>query len=148
MTSGVRPYTACQPAGSALFHFHESWNGRDMTLCGRDAEGWTMGRGDGRLCRVCHRIAVARLRPSAMSEKAAEAGRRLMDSLIEHEDARVWEIAGNSGIHHVVILPGLSMCSCLAGKTHPLDLCRHQAAAFMLMAEEDARETSAARGAA
>jgi hypothetical protein len=141
VSAGLHPYQACQLPGSSVWHFHENWNGREMTLCGRDADGWTMGRGDGRLCRVCHRIAVARLHPAMPSDRVAEAGSRLVTALHERDDARVWEIAGDTGIYHVTILPGVSLCTCMAGKTNPLVLCKHQAAAFLAMAAEKVDDT-------
>ena len=146
MTSGVRPYQAVHTRDSEVAHYWETWDGRELTLCGRanPSEGFTLGRGGRRLCHTCHRIAVARLQPSLPSEKAMTAARALVSALTERDDARVWEIAGESGVYLVCVLPGQSTCTCMSGKTRPLELCKHQAAAFLSMAEEPAESEGVA----
>ena len=106
--------------------------GRRMTPHGTKLEVRPPGR---RPCQACHVGAMRRLSfPFEGEYQVNEAAVRRSFTLdartiVELEHARVFTLEGASGgLYQVVIAPGLNpTCTCLAGKTKPLELCKHVA---------------------
>ena len=96
-----------------------------------------------RICRNCVRARknsdMDTVLP-AVDEAAALRGRELADngSIIEIE-ARVYRVQGSTDWYTVTVPTDpdfASLCTCMAAKTHPNAMCKHQAAAFLYEARE------------
>ena len=96
--------------------------------------------------RVCHNCVRARKNSDmdtvlpAVDEAAATKGRALADSgeVVEVE-ARVYRVQGSTDAYTVTVPSDpdfASLCTCMAAKTHPDAMCKHQAATFLYEARE------------
>ena len=100
--------------------------------------------------RVCHNCMRARRNDDkdtvlpAVDEAAAAKGRAMADSgEVVEIGARAYRVQGSTDAYTVTVPSDpdfASLCTCMAAKTHPDAMCKHQAAAFLYEAREMADE--------
>lgn len=105
-----------------------------------------------RICRNCIRVRAARdfdTRLPAIEDGAMRRGQALAaEGHIREIPARVYRVMGSTDTYTVTVPDDehlASVCTCMAAKTHPDVMCKHQVAAFMyeswqLMADETGGE--------
>lgn len=129
-----------------------------VTYCGRKAlqkrGETTFKRPQGRACRSCRAASLRRLEfpfehgvrmPTPAS--IAKAGRIFATpgAVVESKGGRVFRVDGSADNYTVLIHPELAdSCTCLAGKVHPEVMCKHVAAAYLWIGNEDVGEDEAA----
>jgi hypothetical protein len=125
-------------------------NGPWMTLCGLL---WPLGKADElstpyginatRMCANCHRARrnhdVDTLLPE-VDEAAAVRGRALADEGgIRDIPGRIYRVDGSTDTYTVTVPEDVdlaTLCNCMAGKTRPEAMCKHQAAVFLFEAKD------------
>ena len=96
--------------------------------------------------RVCHNCMLARRNKDVdtilpqVDEAAAERGRALVDGgSIRPIEAKVYRVEGSIDTYTVTVPTDpdfASLCTCMAAKTHPEKMCKHQAAVFLVEAAD------------
>ena len=129
---------------------HYSIKGPYKTLCGLL---WTNGHVDEldtpyamTKTRVCHNCLRARRNHDVdtilpeVDQGAATRGRALADGgTIREVEGRLYRVQGSTDAYTVTVPEDVdlaSVCTCMAAKTHPEAMCKHQAAVFLYEARE------------
>ena len=130
--------------------FHNNIRGPYRTMCGLL---WTNAHVDEldtpyaisktRVCQNCLRARrnhdVDTLLP-AVDQGAAQRGRALADGGgIRDIAGRIYRVQGSTDAYTVTVPEDVdlaSLCTCMAAKTHPEAMCKHQAAVFLYEARE------------
>lgn len=126
-----------------------SVNGPYHTLCGllmptvRVDE--IVNRRNETTTRICQNCVKARRNNDmdtilpAVDDEAAQRGHDLAGRGVVREiEARVYRVQGSTDTYTVTVPTGpyASLCTCMAAKTNPGSMCKHQAAAFLYEAKE------------
>lgn len=111
---------------------------RFPTLCGRSTKDIPRAAfvrsgevGGKRMCAVCVKGRQLAQFPEYPDAKVVTRAEAIDPSKITPAvEAKVYRITGGTDIYTVVIGPQISICSCMAGKTHPETMCKHQVAVW------------------
>lgn len=126
-------------------------NRTPRTLCGVDTTGkpyllvpdaFTITRK--KICGNCRRTHVAHLNDTVMPEETPGAAKRGLEiaqqyDAVQEIPARIFRVKGSTDSYTVVIPMDkdlASTCTCMAAKTHPELMCKHQVAAFLVAGGE------------
>ena len=127
-----------------------SIHGPYTTMCGVtwplskvDEIDTTYGIGKTRVCHNCLRARrnhdIDTLLPE-VDDAAAAKGRALADGgTIREIEGRIYRVAGSIDTYTVTVPTEpdfASVCTCMAAKTHPEKMCKHQAAVYLYEAKE------------
>ena len=131
-----------------------SIHGPFSTLCGLTLPSATVDEIENRRnetnTRICHNCLRARKNSDmdtilpAVDTAAATRGRAIADEgAIAEIEARVYRVRGTTDSYTVTVPDDhdfASLCTCMAAKTRPESVCKHQAAVFLFEAREMSNE--------